>query len=673
MRYRAEVDGLRAIAVLPVILFHTGLRPFQGGFVGVDVFFVISGYLITAIIRQDVEAGQFSFARFYERRARRILPALAVVILASLPFAWFWLSPFHLRQFARSVGAVTLFGSNVLFWGESGYFATAGELKPLLHTWSLAVEEQFYLLYPLFLVWLLGRGRRPTMIAVLLVATTSLALAELGALVDRDATFYLLPARAWELLLGAGAALLQEEGRRVHWAPRHLAAAREGGSALGLALILGAIVAFDPRTPVPGVHALLPTLGATLVLLCAGPDTLAGRLLHWRPLVAIGLVSYSAYLWHQPLFAFARHRSLTEPGAPTMLALSAVALLLAAGTWRWIEMPARHGAWLTTRALTRAGVAVGAGFLLLAVVGDRALGFPERRPASYRALLTTRDRHMPLAGDGRCMMTRHDAALGDCVRGDARGARRLFLVGDSHAAALAPALARHATQRRLAVVQHTKSSCPLALNVVSVTSPSCAAYVEALLGRLTRDAPDAIVIASRWSYYLSDDDYVNGRGGREVRPRENHFSVLGVSGSAPLPTRRALIMRAFEEGVSRVLALGMPVVLVYPVPEHGWDVPERMAKIAMWSDFDAGALAVPNATVARRHAEVEALFDALGERPNLIRLRPTQILCGNIARGGCAGQVDGVPLYFDDNHLSDTGADLIVRPMLDSLDRIMSS
>lgn len=673
MKYRAEIDGLRAVAVLPVILFHTGLRAFRGGFVGVDVFFVISGYLITSIILHDVSAGKFSLARFYERRARRILPALAVVLLASLPFAWCWLSPFHLRQFARSLGAVTLFGSNVLFWSEGGYFATAGELKPLLHTWSLAVEEQFYLLYPMLLVALLRRGRRVAWLAVVLMAASSLALAEWGALVDPDATFYLLPTRAWELLLGAAAALAPRGAGASwpFWSPlsRHAHAIREGAGLLGLLVIVAAIVRFDSHTAVPGVPALAPALGALLVILFAAPDTRAGRLLGVRPLVAIGLVSYSAYLWHQPLFAFARHRSLGEPATGAMLALAALTMLLAACTWRWIEVPARQGPWPSTRTLTRAGAAVAVALLTLAVVGERAHGFPGRRPADFRTLLTTRERHMPLAGDGRCMMTRHEASLGDCVLGDVRGTRRIVLVGDSHAATLAPALARDALPRRIAVVQHTKSSCPLAINLVSVTSRSCATYVDSLLHRLTLEAPDAIVVAARWSYYLSDGDYVNGIGGREVRPRENHFSVADVPTSAPLPARRARMLQAFELGVRRVLALGRPVVLVYPVPEHGWDVPETMAKATLWSDFAGNELAVPLATVAQRHADVEALFDRLGALPHLIRFRPIRVLCDSVPPGRCAAQRGGVPLYFDDNHLSEAGAALIVRPLLDSLSR----
>jgi peptidoglycan/LPS O-acetylase OafA/YrhL len=206
MDYRREIDGLRALAVLPVILFHAGFDSFSGGFVGVDVFFVISGYLITTIILAELEQGKFSIVNFYERRARRILPALFLVMLVCLPFAWLWLLPIDMKDFSRSLIAVSVFVSNILFWRESGYFDTATELKPLLHTWSLAVEEQFYVVFPLLLILLWRLGRRWILVTLGLAFFASLALSEWATYANRSAAFYLLPTRGWELLLGAFAA-----------------------------------------------------------------------------------------------------------------------------------------------------------------------------------------------------------------------------------------------------------------------------------------------------------------------------------------------------------------------------------------------------------------------------------------------------------------------------------
>jgi peptidoglycan/LPS O-acetylase OafA/YrhL len=215
MDYRPEIDGLRALAVLPVILFHAGFETFSGGFVGVDVFFVISGYLITTIILKELEQDDFSIARFYERRARRILPALFLVMFVCIPFAWLWLLPDDMQRFSQSLVAVSTFVSNLLFWQESGYFDTAAELKPLLHTWSLAVEEQYYVLFPLFLVLVWPFGKRWILVLLALGAVLSLSLAEWGSFRRPAATFYLLPTRGWELLLGALIAFYLSKDNRL--------------------------------------------------------------------------------------------------------------------------------------------------------------------------------------------------------------------------------------------------------------------------------------------------------------------------------------------------------------------------------------------------------------------------------------------------------------------------
>ncbi|MEX2468298.1 MAG: acyltransferase, partial [Pseudohongiellaceae bacterium] len=333
MHYRREVDGLRAVAVIPVIFFHAGFELFQGGYVGVDVFFVISGYLITALILKEKEEGRFSLLEFYERRVRRIIPALFLVMMCCIPFAVLWMAPEQLKAFSQSVLAMSLFASNILFWRESGYFDTAAEEKPLLHTWSLAVEEQYYLFFPLFIMlfWFLGRGGLARLTAA--VAFISLLLAEYGWRYEPDANFYLLPTRAWELFVGALCAFYS-----FGKAPRN----SEPLALLGLAGILLAIFFYSEATPFPSVYALAPVLGAALIILYGGQATVVGRLLSTPLPVAIGLISYSAYLWHQPLFAFARIRSPGDPGVSLMLALSGASLLLATLSWRYVEIPFRR-------------------------------------------------------------------------------------------------------------------------------------------------------------------------------------------------------------------------------------------------------------------------------------------------------------------------------------------
>ncbi len=342
VRYRSEIDGLRALAVLPVILFHGGFAGFGGGYIGVDVFFVISGYLITGILLQEQTTGQLSLSRFYARRARRILPALLLVLTACVPAAWFLMTPAALDEFAKSLLAVLAFASNLWFFATSGYFDTANELKPLLHTWSLAVEEQYYLLFPLFLM-LARHWRRHLKIAVLAVlSVASLALADWTCTREPAFAFYWLPTRLWELLLGALLAFWARERPEPGGARGVQRWGAELAALLGLVAIGVSVVAFTDDTPFPGLHALLPTVGTALLLAFGTADTLAGRLLSTRVLVRVGLISYSAYLWHQPLFAFARIYNRGEPPQWVLGVLSLVTLGMAYLSWRFVEVPFRH-------------------------------------------------------------------------------------------------------------------------------------------------------------------------------------------------------------------------------------------------------------------------------------------------------------------------------------------
>jgi peptidoglycan/LPS O-acetylase OafA/YrhL len=495
MKYRREVDGLRALAVVPVILYHAGFRAFSGGFVGVDVFFVISGYLITSIIRADLEAGRFSIAAFYERRARRILPALFVVVLSCIPCA-LWLMPASdLDAFAKSVAAVATFSSNMLFARSSGYFDMSAELKPLLHTWSLAVEEQYYVLFPLFLwlIWPLGTRALRRLFGLIFVA--SLAAAQWGTTVNPAAAFYWLPTRGWELLLGAFLALHLAD----HAPPRQpLARWRELAGAAGIALILFAVFRFDQQTPFPGLYALLPTVGATLIILCATEHTRIGRLLGSKPIVAVGLISYSAYLWHQPLFVFARYWSDFElTSRPLLLALSAASLVLAYGSWKYVEVPFRNRQKVLRPLIVRVAVS---GTVLLASLGLAGHAFyKDKADIDWTAWSAA-------VRQDRCMLqvpgsVRHES---ECIA--PRKAVNVLLWGDSHAAALYPGLSRLADRHGWGLSQLTQSGCPPLDRVKPLLfRPNCNRLnddiVRGLPGRF-----DVIILHAAWMH----DDYPMG-------------------------------------------------------------------------------------------------------------------------------------------------------------------
>ncbi|MBR0815048.1 acyltransferase [Bradyrhizobium diazoefficiens] len=450
MDYRPEIDGLRAIAVLSVILFHAGLNAIPGGYLGVDIFFVISGYLITSIITREMEDGRFTFAAFYERRARRILPALIVVLLACIPFVLILMLPREVNEFSKSLIAVCAFASNVFFWAQSGYFDRAAELKPLLHTWSLGVEEQFYLFFPVLLMGALRFGRARAGMLFAAIAVASIAFAQWGPQ-TKEATFYLMPSRLWELLVGALLALWSTEKLR----------AKLPVSMLDILVVIGSGLIgyglFDHgEVRYPGLRALPPVLGACLIIAFASGQTRTGKLLGSRIPVAIGLISYSAYLWHQPVFVFTRLSGFDRPSVDLAFALTAVSLVLAALTYRYVEQPARDRTWLRWPklvALSSFGVSCLAGVSIAAIAtngfeGQRLyFGSDEtRRLSELLKQNTGGDFIKDMGSDGDCVFwtTQFEPAAWErLIACSKRFGPATIILGDSHAMNIYNALFRN--------------------------------------------------------------------------------------------------------------------------------------------------------------------------------------------------------------------------------------
>lgn len=644
LKYRREIDGLRALAVVPVILFHAGFNTFSGGYVGVDVFFVISGYLITSILIADLEQGKFSIARFYERRARRILPALFFVMLACLPFAWMWMLPTQLKDFAQSLVAVVFFASNILFWRESGYFAADAELKPLLHTWSLAVEEQYYLLFPvlLFLMWRFGRNR--VFWSIVAIAAISLLISEWGWRNKPTANFYLALARAWELLAGSICAFMTVG--RLNRSSNFL-------SAMGLALIVFAIFAYDENTPFPSVYALVPVVGAAFVILFAENETWVARLLSLRGFVGIGLISYSAYLWHQPLFAFARLRSLTEPSHALMAALAAASLLLAWATWRWVEQPFRNHANSilgARRSVFAVSGAVAAAFVAIGLVGHFDKGFEWRLDDSVLAALEVKRGDTSGCHNG---LDADDIRNGEECRIGAMAVKpSIAVIGDSHAARITDALAESLVSVNLSAVTFNGSWCAPLRNFATNTpgKNGCVGEINAALDQIVnRSEIRTVILFAQWANYTvglrwpetSASAYVYAEDGelnfRLASPKQNSYF--------------------FEEGVRATLNelrdAKKNIIIVLPTPEFEADVPRVIAK-AMYFNADFGTVELEVESYSERSAVVRRILHEVASDFFVDFVDPKSIYCDAITCG-TLDALDHV-LYEDSNHLSYFGS-----------------
>ncbi|MBK1646027.1 hypothetical protein CKO25_15490 [Thiocapsa imhoffii] len=631
MVYRREIDGLRSFAVLPVILFHGGFALFGGGFIGVDIFFVISGFLITSIILEEHRLGQFSLLNFYERRARRILPALFFVMLVTIPFGWWLLSPSDLRDFAQSLVAITVFASNILFWQESGYFDTAAELKPMLHTWSLAVEEQYYVLFPLLIMaaWRLGTRRLAWLIAA--IGAASLLIAELQLRSDPTAAFFLLPARAWQLLVGSLAAFVVLDWPRYPRLLEEHRVACEILGAIGLAMIVGATFLFHDRLPFPGLLALVPTIGTALILLCSTSRTLVGRLLGFAPLVGIGLISYSAYLWHQPLFAFVRHASVGEVAAPLMLALSGLTLLLAYLSWRFVEQPFRDRKRIkqsTVFSFSIAGILV---FSSIGLAGHFAhqsitdLRFRSIDPA-LRSLYQDRD----TLYDERTRVVQSFFPLADQPFSDDPETRKILILGDSVSGDLFGSLMLNAPLfsgleiRRMALDDPCMPDYEQVLRsgeMPSIRDDHCRRSIERLNESNLLAAADLIVLSAHWAQEPGD------------RP---HLGVMSLA--------ETLAEQGREVALVGLLAMKDAASMDFHILQRGLSV--EQANEYAYMTLRQSRIDPPNDDIQALAARV----------PNIHFLDKYALFCDDLKRSCTLYDETGRLLFSDSVHVSVAGA-----------------
>lgn len=638
--YRRDIDGLRALAVLPVLFYHVDLWPFSGGFVGVDIFFVISGYLIASIIGRELAEGRFSLTAFYARRIRRMFPALFATIAVTIVAGSQILLPLDYRALGMSAAATTLFASNLYFAGHSGYFGSAAEEAPLLHTWSLAVEEQFYILFPLLMLGAFRAGGRSRFLLGI-VAALSFGSALMLVYHAPVLAFYLPFPRAWEFLAGALLATGLLPPLRGRWTAQLCAL-------VGIASIGWAVFGFSSATVFPGLNALYPVLGAMLILHAGQSGSAVSRMLGGTAPVAIGRISYSLYLWHWPIVVFWTYRTDGDWRLREQALVLLLSLLAAALSWRFIEQPFRRARSFTTaRAFAFAGAMVAAGCgagALLYLSG----GLPARVAPSVAALdaASRSMAYLPERCSGMAAV-RHRTL---CAVGAHNGTAPSFLLwGDSHARALKPAFDQAGDALGLSGRIASYPACPTLLGLDRLDQPpshDCSAFNAQVLAML-RASPTihTVFLVSRWGLCA------NGR-----RPEGGTPCYLGRDENDDRSlSRDALLFRSgLKETVRTLTAMGKRVILVAPIPEFRRNVPESLARAELYSE--PAQLALSRADYLRRQRQVFSAFDEMRRRFAAGILYPHHFLCRS---GQCATMAHGVPLYSDDDHLSRQGSLLL--------------
>ena len=619
MAYRRDIDGLRALAVLLVLLFHLNFAWFSGGYVGVDIFFVISGYLITSILRREIAEGRFSLLRFYERRIRRIFPALFVMLGVVFLFSLMTFVPEEMMGRAKGIISVALFSSNIWFWHNTGYFDADAEGSPLVHTWSLGIEEQFYILFPIFLASLQILGPRSRFRAVALVAAISLAASIIVTPERPTAAFYLLPTRAWELLVGSILALRPNHLRQP-WL-------REVIAACGLVCIVAAALLFTRDTLFPGWSALLPTIGAA-ALIQSGEGTRVGNFLGKPIPVGIGLISYSLYLVHWPLIVITS--TYVDPTLLFQLTLIVLSLALAYLSWRFVEMPMRSA---TIPMLPFGGAciatAIGIGALTLAYDG-----FPGRFSPAVNAMLA--ETQSELRDQDRrfsCARIPFDNIpdFGPCPIG-AAGRPSVVVYGDSHAMVLRDLLDALLRAEGVAGALVAVPGCPPAFGLDRLSyGTSCGRRSARVQRYLVETAPKILILIGKWRGAL----------------KSQNTRYRGVD-SFDDASRTANVRAALTDTVASLHSTGIEVAFAYPVPGADRSVPEALARNV--SDIEW------------LRPEHHAVIDALSGIPGMdLAVDLSQPFCNALQ---CDVADAYGPLYFDQTHLTRRGIEHL-RPVME--------
>ncbi len=646
LNYRKDIDGLRAIAVLAVLLNHANIPGFSGGYVGVDVFFVISGFLITAIIAREIEGGEFTFSKFYERRIRRILPALSVVTLFVLLASFVLFDAEKLHSVGKSLIATTLFYSNINFWMEAGYFDAPSQLKPLLHTWSLAVEEQFYIIFPVFMIILYLYAKQFKNLVLIFVFGLSLGFAIYQSKQDTSAAFYLVQYRMWELLTGA---LLS-----LNIIPAFNAKKFNNILGLGgLALLSAPIFLYSENTLFPGLNAIPPVLGTALVIYSnSTSESASGKLLGFPALVFIGKISYSLYLWHWPILVFFRYYLILPETVTEQWLIIFGILLVSTASWRFIETPFRSQKTFNTQKIYI--LAAGAMSFVLFLSGTiyyfdglltnaGLINKPSSKEAEGQWLLD--ECNINYVDNPKEILT--------CKVGDKTKVSTFMIWGDSHTPALGKAANDASKIYSLSGVITYAQGCPPYMGMIPTPSHGdlpCDRYNEMVIGYLnTHPEIKTVILVSRMTLYLEGTPYKQEEG-------VNH-TLTDTRYEAPEGANSEILIRlGLERTVQSLKSMNRNIYIVVPIPEVGYDVPSANF-IASRTGRDINNLIAPTLDeYLARSERTRLLLDEFKNSHGVELIEPWKTLCQESI---CRVSIDGIPLYFDDDHLSVFGSEVL--------------
>ena len=649
MNYRAEIDGLRALAVVSVILYHAKFifnerDWFEGGFIGVDIFFVISGYLITYQILSDLEnTNKFNLLTFYEKRARRIIPMLLFVIAVSIPFAWYKLLPLDLVDFSKSALSALAFGSNFFFYfSTTEYAADTALQKPLLHTWSLGVEEQFYIIAPIIFYWIWKFCRPFLLIAFIVMFFFSLQFSAYMNEKNSVLNFYLPFSRFWELLVGSCLAFLEIRKGRIK---------NTFLSVVGLFFILLSIFSFDSSTAHPSFETILPIAGVGLIIYFCSSDNFVGKLLSFKPFVGVGLISYSLYLWHFPIFAFSRIGSLKLSNFDRVEWIL-VAFSLSILSYFFVEKPFRNNVQISRKVFVST-IAIGLTALIftnLSFIYNE--GFKNRLPPLLLGLDNEKEKI-------EAKISHYDESL-----------TAVYAIGDSHIDTIFPLLS-HYLEKKFNLFSLTTPGCPLILGVERKGigwwknwDEKCSSDTQ-LERYLSIDKPNSIiVIGGRFPLYLSSYFFDNKEGGVEFDARNQRRFAKFESDAG------ITIEEAFHKTIKRLIAKGHQIVLIYPIPEVGVVVPKYILNSFRRNFFNNNTVIKPLTTnynvYKERSKSTFNLFDSLSGA-NIYRVYPHTLFCNKKIIGRCITHDRENVYYVDDDHLSLTGSKMILELLIDQI------